>query len=242
MITLRREFRTRVLPAAIQFVASILIVALLITVIGMTNPSMDVLGIGLRGFSGTMVWLIFWFGGAFAIFLILRLIRKSMGRGAAIDRFVLRIPVVGSCFQSISTARLCTALSITHGTGMSVYKALRLSLDATENHAYAAKHDSMKKDMKAGETLAEAFTRAGVFDPMFCDALHNAEIAGTIAESMEKQAEIYQELASHQLSNLNRAASMAVQAASAAVIVVLIFRIAYVAYIKPLNDAVNMRI
>jgi type II secretory pathway component PulF len=61
--------------------------------------------------------------------------------GGAIDALLLRVPVVGGCQAAGTIVRYCPAQRLTLETAMPITTAVRLSLRATGNQAFAAAAD-----------------------------------------------------------------------------------------------------
>ena len=69
------------------------------------------------------------------------------------DRFLLRVPVIGPCLEAIALARFCLGLRLTLGAGLPVKAAVRRSLDATGNAAYPARYDDAAAALRRGDDL-----------------------------------------------------------------------------------------
>ena len=62
----------------------------------------DVLGLGLTGTPGALVWLGGCFGSAFAGWLLYRLLVNGLRGRAIVHSALLRVPVIGHCLQSFA--------------------------------------------------------------------------------------------------------------------------------------------
>src|SRR5262249_50284836 len=140
---LRREFVSEITWPVIQFTFSIFILAMLIYVLGIIQPPktatsspVEPLGFGLLGASGALTFLAVVFGTIFTIWALWALVRRLTRRRAIVERFLLRVPLVGSCLNAILMTRFCIALRLMLETNVSVMKAMRLSLAATDNQLF----------------------------------------------------------------------------------------------------------
>ncbi len=142
-----------------------------------------------------------------------------------VDAWLLRLPVLGPCMQALALTRFCLALRLTLETGMSTQRALRLSLRATGNAAFAESYPIVKEHIEKGEELVTALTATRLFPLDFRNILANAEEGGRMTEVLAHQTQQYQEEASRRLTILTVVASWLVWLAVAILIVVIIFRI-----------------
>jgi type II secretory pathway component PulF len=224
-----RDFYSRIAWPAIQFFLAPLIIAGMIYILGLLNSPFDPLGLGLKGTSGAILFLVFYFGGFAAVIAAYFALTRGLKHRTSVDELLLRIPVIGPCVQSIALMRFCTALRLTMETGMPIASALRLSMRATGNAAYEAQEDLVRGQLKAGEELTEALREARVFPPEFLDIMANAEEGGRVPEVMRHQAEYYEDESRRRLTILSRAAGWVVYGIVAILLIFMIFRM-YLSY------------
>lgn len=142
--------------------------------------------------------------------------------------------------EALALSRFCFALSVTMDTGMSIFKALPLSLKATDNGAYASLEQSIVEQVAEGTTLTETFSQYAEFPDEFLAVLQTAENSGTVPESMGKLSQQYHEMAEHRMALLNVAVGWCVWLLVAALIIYMIFQIFITAYYKPMQEALDM--
>ncbi len=116
-------------------------------------------------------------------------------------------------------------MHVTLGAGMDVRRALKLSLRSTQNARYTDQIPAIDAEIEAGQSIYEAFSRAGGYPVEFLDTLAVGEQSGKVVESMGHLARQYQAQARLALGTLTVLGGWAVWAAVAAIIIVLIFRI-----------------
>jgi type IV pilus assembly protein PilC len=236
--TLRRRFLADIAWPVIQFVLAVGVIALMLLVLGMIGAPFDPIGLG-TGVRGAATWLLLVFGVVATCWGGYKLLARSLRHKAAVDRFLLRVPVFGPCLEAIAMARFCLGLRLTLGAGLPVKAAVRRSLDATGNAAYPARYEEASSALRRGDDLTTILRACAIFPPDFLDVVSNAEEGGRTPEVMEKQAEFYQEESSLRLKVLTQMAGLGVWLVVAIVIIVMIFKIAMTAYINPINDALN---
>src|SRR5439155_410821 len=106
--------------------------------------------------------------------------------------------------RALALGRFALALSLTIEAGLSIGKALRQSLAATGNAAFAARADQIVAVVKQGDDLTLALSASGLFPPDFLAMVAVAEEAGGVPEVMRKQAEEQHEEAARRLKTLTR--------------------------------------
>ncbi len=242
---LRRDFMSDISWPIIQFVAAILIVAGLIVVLGMIQPSgpgtnpVDPLGLGLLGTDGATRFLAVVFGSLALVWVVLRVISRLTRNAPRIQRLVFYIPVLGPCLRALALNRLCIALRLMLDTRMSVLKAIRLAFAATDNSAFIAVAPEVEGSIRRGNSIADAFEGAAIFPRPFRSAVAVAEESGRLPEMCAVQAENYDEQARRHLSTLNKVASIVIWLVVSVFIIIAIFRIFNNVYLKNLENRID---
>jgi type IV pilus assembly protein PilC len=233
---LRRQFWAGAAWPLIQFFMAVFVIAgmlLLLGIIaeirgpGIDGKPWDPLGLGLLGPRGAAVFLGLVFGTLGCLLAVYILLTRALRQQRLVDTFLLGVPVLGPALQALALTRFCLALRLTLETGMSVTKALRLSLRATGNSAFAESVPVVKEHLEKGEELSVALAATRLFPVEFINILANAEESGRMSEVMVHQTEQYQEEAGRRLTILTIAASWLVWVLVAIVIVIVIFRIVF---------------
>jgi type II secretory pathway component PulF len=239
--TLRRAFFSRIAWPVTQFVLATLVLALLIFVMGQLAPQTpdgkryDPLGLGLFGGEGAVIFLVVIYGTIGTVFLAYWLVSRVAGGRAAVDRMLLRLPALGPCLESLALGRFCLALRLTTESGMSIGKALRLSMRATSNSAYAGATDVVEDAVAHGDDLAVALRLTGLFPDDLIRVVEVAEESGTLAEVMKHQGDHYYEESSRRLAILTNVAGYGIWAMIGLFIIIAIFKI-YGSYLNMIDS------
>ena len=104
---MKKELIGRLTWPAIQLVAAILIIALLIFVLGLVSgPGQDLshLTFGLSGPEGSAIWLTMTFGSLAAAFIGLKFVQKQERLKQMLDPVLMKVPVLGKCLLSFGIA------------------------------------------------------------------------------------------------------------------------------------------
>jgi type IV pilus assembly protein PilC len=243
-IALRRQFLRVIAGPLVQLGLSILVIGGLIWFIGILreltgNKTLDILGFGLAGNQGLLIYSAI-VGGS--ICLLIFLIR-AVSRGALwlrpIQYFVLRLPGIGGPVRTLALARLAWSLHLTMNAGMSLRRALELSLRSTHNACFVDQIGVIDHAILGGSTLHEAFRDTGAYPPEFLDALAVAEESGKLVETMAILSRQYRERAAVAIAALTTIAAWIVWAGIVAIIVTMIFRV-FGFYLEILNNATGV--
>ncbi len=205
---------------------AIFVIAGLILIMGMLPGSkpLDPLGLGLAGPSGAMIFLAIVFGVIFGLAGVYWL-HDGADCATALPwiRFLLGLPAVGPCLRALALARFCMALRLTTETGMSIVKAMRLSLQATGNRAFTTRSEGIEATLRRGKDLTLALADNGLFPEDFQHMMAVAEESGTLDQVLTHQAEHYHEESGRRLAVLTSLAGYGVWLFVGLLIIVAIF-------------------
>lgn len=242
-IRFRRDFLAVIAWPAFQFVAAVLIMALLIYVLGMIAQSqggepLDVLGLGLTGASGAVIWLTGVFGTVAGLFIVYQVMNRSLASKQVFDSFLLQIPILGPCLRSFAVARFSWAFALTQQSGMSIKPSLEASLRATSNGAFIQATSGVWEDVRNGEFLGDALEATRLFPQDFIEMVKIGESSGTVPEELARMSPQFEEDARRTLSALAAILGWSVWCCVAIFVIVLIFRVASI-YIGMINEAAS---
>lgn len=225
-LQMRRSFLGSLTWPLVQLGIALFVVGFLIWIMGIIgNGNIDILGFGLIGNRGLMLYLGFLLVVAAAIGILVQSIRRGLFWTRPIQHFVLRIPLIGKPLRTLALARLAWTMRLTFNTGMNVIQAMKLSLQSTQNAFYTDQIPLFESELRKGNSLAETFALAGGYPPDFLHAIEVGERSGWIVETMDALARQYLEQARFVLAQLTSAAGWAVWLLVALFIITLIFRI-----------------
>ena len=234
---MRKQLRSQSMMPLIQLGLAFLILAGLIFILGMiaaSNNAQPAAIFGLRGTTGTLLFLVFSFGSIGLLWFLSKSLGRLARRQARVDALLLRIPVIGPCLEALVLGRFSMALYLTLDSGMSIARALRLSLFATGNSAFTAQTETVTQAVKNGAPLVEALTRSGLFSIDFLSLVAMGEEGGRVPEVMRQQADYWNEEAANRLKIALRLASMLIWLIYAAFMIGAIFSIASI-YLRALG-------
>jgi type II secretory pathway component PulF len=131
-------------------------------------------------------------------------------------------------------------MSIAENAGMSAADTARLSLNATQNYYYAQLEDSIVDSIERGNSFAESFQQTDAFPVDFLIYMENGELAGELAESMDRASRDLQTTAENNLKILGTVGFVCTFLLVAAVIGTVVITMVQKFYLDPINDLLNI--
>lgn len=139
--------------------------------------------------------------GAYFIF---RAIKNSSAGKKAIDRLVLRLPLISPLIKKTNTAYTVRTLSSLIASGVPIVKAMELVGDSLENSLYKIAFKQASEEVKKGAKLADALAKhRDIYAPLVVEMLEIGEETGETSAILEKLAEFFEEEVSNITKNLS---------------------------------------
>jgi type IV pilus assembly protein PilC len=188
-------------PAAIVTVAFIITGILLIFVIpqfeslfkgfGADLPALTLFVVNLSKFVQDYWWLILGAGGG-AIFFISSSYKRSLKMQHAMDRLLLKAPIIGPIVKKATIARFARTLATMFTAGMPLVEALDSVAGAAGNRVYYEGAIAIKNDISTGMQLQSAMNTTGLFPNMVVQMVAIGEESGELDTMLGKVADFYE--------------------------------------------------
>ncbi len=120
----------------------------------------------------------------------------------AIDRAVLRLPVVGRFIRERETARFARTLSALVRNGVPVLDSVRIAGGVMSNRIYAEAIRAASEEIREGGVLSRPLARSGLFPDLFLRLAVVGEETGHLDAMHLRAAEIYEASQQRQLQRL----------------------------------------
>ena len=198
-------------PAAIVVVAIIVTAILLVKVVPQFQSLFDGFGAELPVFTQFIVaisdwmqkwWFIVLLGIIGFIYLFKEAIRRSQRFSDIIDKYVLKLPVVGEILDKSAVAKFGRVLSTTFAAGVPLVDALESVAGATGNAVYRDAVMKIRDDVSSGTQLQASMKTTGVFPVMAVQLTSIGEESGSLDEMLEKVADHYESVVDDMVDNL----------------------------------------
>lgn len=198
-------------PIAVIVVAIIVTAILLVKVVPQFETLFQGFGAELPVFTQMVVnlseWLQSWWfvvllAIAGTIFLFKEAKRRSQKFSDLVDKYVLKLPVVGEILDKSAVAKFGRVLSTTFAAGVPLVDALDSVAGATGNAVYRDAIDRIKNDVSSGTQLQASMRQQDVFPVMAVQLTAIGEESGNLDEMLAKVAEHYEAVVDDMVDNL----------------------------------------
>ena len=188
-----------VYPIVLLVMAGLSIVVLLTVVVPQFTPLFESAGAELplltrvviaTGDAAQRYWWLMLIALAALIWLVRRQFQQAESR-ARIDRWLLRVPLLGGLLAKIDTARLARTLGTLLANGVPLLNALAIARETLGNAVLREALSATATAVKEGRGLAEPLARAGPFPPLALHLLAVGERSGHLEAMLLKIAEIF---------------------------------------------------
>jgi type IV pilus assembly protein PilC len=135
-----------------------------------------------------------WITGAFIAFLAVFFYwKKTPGGALAVDKGLLRMPVLGTLIRKSAVARFTRTLSTLLSSGVSILEALEITAKTSGNLVVANAINKSVLAIAEGDTITGPLKATGVFPPMVTQMIGVGEKTGGLDDMLGKIADFYDE-------------------------------------------------
>jgi type IV pilus assembly protein PilC len=188
-------------PAAVLVVAIIVSCILLIFVIpqfealfkgfGADLPAFTQMVVAMSKFMQHQGWMLLIVAGG-GIYAFMYFHKRSRNMRRALDRMMLKMPVIGPILVKAAIARFSRTLSTMFAAGVPLVEAMQSVAGATGNIVYEEATLRMKDEVATGQRLQRAMENTGLFPNMVVQMIAVGEESGSLDTMSAKVAEFYE--------------------------------------------------
>lgn len=149
----------------------------------------------------TSFWWIILAVGALGIYGFREYKKTEKGRDT-IDHIILRIPLVGSLFTKIATARVARTLGTLLSSGVSILTAMDIAKNIVANVHISRAIETAIAGVREGKSLAGELSRSGYFPSMLSHMVAVGERSGRLEPMLLKAGKAYENEVNSSLSGL----------------------------------------
>lgn len=136
-----------------------------------------------------------------AAFYIRRFRNSPEGR-LKMDRWLLRIPLVGSALRKVEVARFSRALgTLLHG-GVPLLQSMTIVREIIGNQSISQAIEPIRSGIKKGEGIAQPMKQSAVFPPLAMHLVEVGEETGRLDSMLTQVAEVYDVEVRNSIKNL----------------------------------------
>ncbi len=190
-----------VYPTVVAVIAVVVVLVMLIFVIPVFAEMFESFGGELPGLTQMVMnmstflrqhwWKIGLVAGALG-YIFVRL--KKTERGEYLwDRFMLRVPVIGSLLRRVAVAKFTRTLGTMLSSGVPILDGLDIVAKTAGNRIVEDAINETRLSISEGKNIAEPMMESGVFPPMVCQMIAVGESTGALDAMLGKIADFYEE-------------------------------------------------
>ncbi len=198
-------------PIAVVVVALVVTAILLIKVVPQFESLFQGFGADLPVFTQFIIsisewmqawWFIVLLGIVGFVFGFREAKRRSQKFSDAVDKYVLKLPIVGEILDKSAVAKFGRVLSTTFASGVPLVDALESVSGATGNAVFRDAVLKIRDDVSSGTQLQTSMKQTGVFPVMAVQLTSIGEESGNLDEMLEKVADHYEGVVDDMVDNL----------------------------------------
>jgi len=142
-------------------------------------------------------------GGLFVAVVVLRYwFRTEHGRYVR-DRFILRIPLIGTLLVKATMSRFASIFSILQASGVTVLNALDILVGTIGNAAISREFSGLKDQIQEGKGISGPLRSSRYFPPMVVDMIAIGEESGQLEEMLRGVAMHYDDEVEYAVKGLS---------------------------------------
>lgn len=213
----KTELLKKKVKKAMTYPVAVIVVAIVVTAILLVKvvPQFEALFVGFGAelplFTQFIVnvsewmqkwWFVVLLGIVATIFIFRETKRRSNKFSDFIDKYALKVPVVGEILDKSAVAKFGRVLSTTFAAGVPLVDALDSVAGATGNAVYRDAVMNIKNDVSSGTQLQASMKQQGVFPVMAVQLTAIGEESGNLDGMLGKVAEHYEAVVDDMVDNL----------------------------------------
>ena len=121
----------------------------------------------------------------------IKLLGKSKYIKSAMDRVILKVPLVGDLVTKVAVARFARTLGTLITSGVPILQALKITKETIGNEVIQNAVQNVHDSIKEGETIAAPLDESKVFPAMVVNMIDVGEETGSLDAMLMKVADIY---------------------------------------------------
>ena len=188
-------------PIIVLFIAAIVTILLLLFVIPQFEALFQGFGADLPTLTRVIVdmsvwmqayWWVFFLVIGVGVAVFMFAYKRSEKMKFAIDRLLIRLPIVGQILKKSALARFSRTLAIIFGSGVPLVDGMSTVGAATGNRVYQNAVEEVKADISTGRSLENSMAQTKVFPNMMLQMVASGEESGELETMLDKVADFFE--------------------------------------------------
>ena len=198
-------------PIAVLVIATIVTSILLIFVVPVFQEIFAGFGAELPGFTLLVIdisefmqsyWYLILAGIFIAFHLFRKVHRSSPSFRDKVDRYILKLPVVGDMLNKAAVARFARTLSTTFAAGVPLPDALESAAGASGNAVFREAILEIRSEVMSGMQMNMAMRNSAIFPDLVIQMVAIGEESGAVDDMLSKVATVYEREVDDAVDNL----------------------------------------
>jgi general secretion pathway protein F len=198
----KQNLKSALIYPVVLFVSACVSVAIIVTVVipsfkeifdqaGFKLPLATKIVMTIGDIAGTWWWLPIVLGCVGA--LVLTRQRRNPAQRQALDRRLLRLPLVGSLMARVETTRMTYTLGMLLNNGVPLVSALPVVKGTLGNAAMEDAFEQIEKQVREGKTFAGPLSETALFPSLATHLIRIGEESGRLEEMLFRVADSYEQ-------------------------------------------------
>ena len=115
---------------------------------------------------------------------------------------MLKIPIIGQAVLKAGLSRFCRNMSMLVGAGVSLFDALKLTSETTDNTVISESVSGVRSRVGDGQLFSQAVAADGIFPTLMPEMIAVGEEAGSLEGQLSKVSTFYEEEADRAISQV----------------------------------------
>jgi len=202
-VKLKRAVKSAsVYPIVVLSVAAGVIILLLWKVVPIFTTLFEGLGVALPLPTRIVIGLSNFVGSIFGLLILVAIVGvviglkvwyKTPGGRMAIDRTILKLPLVGILMRKIAVARFTRTLGTLISSGVPILEGLDITARTAGNAVIEKSLMEVRKGLEAGRNLSDPLKETNIFPGMVTQMIGVGEQTGAMDAMLQKIADFYED-------------------------------------------------
>ena len=127
---------------------------------------------------------------------------KTYNGRRKIDKFTLKLPILGGVLRKIAVARFCRTLGTLTASGVPILDGLEITAKTSGNAVIEDAIMEVRQAVEEGRTISEPLRDTEVFPPMVVQMVAVGEQTGALDAMLQKIADFYEDEVDEAVANL----------------------------------------
>lgn len=200
--SLKRKVKgAMIYPCAVITVATLIVGFIMYYIIPKFKKIFDDFGTELPGMTKTLIGFSdlvvnYWYLGPaipFAMWLMIKIIKKNKTGAFVVDWLSLRIPLLGMIFRKSIVARTCRTLGTLIASGVPILEALAITRDTAGNAVFFKAFEHIIAAIREGESMAIPLRETRTVDEIVVNMVDVGEETGALDNMLYKVSDVFDE-------------------------------------------------